>query len=71
MNIYTKVRKLENISNVQIQVQVAPFTSIYLKPGDILRNKTIYNLSALNEYVNVEYDLAEITPISGRVYLCD
>ena len=66
------VRKLKNISNAQIPVKIDAYTSIYIGPGEVIENREIYNLPALQGLVEVEQDLAEVIPVNeGLQYLKD
>ena len=60
----TKVRRLENISEMAVPVEVSPSTILYLRKGDVLENRDIYNLDAIQEYVKVEQDLTEVPIIN-------
>jgi len=67
-----KVRKLQNVSDSQIPIQIDPATTIYLGAGATLENKTVYNLDSIREFVKVEQDLSEIDPIvEGKTLLFD
>lgn len=67
-----KVRKIENISDSQIPVQIDPFTTIYLGKGEVLKDKDIYNLGAVRDFVKVEQDLSEVPTINeGKTLLFD
>lgn len=68
----TKVRKITNISSGQVQVQVGPFSSIYLGVNESLENMDVYNIGVLERYVKVEYDLSEVVPTDeGLIQLND
>jgi hypothetical protein len=60
----TKVRKITNVSSGQVQVQVGPFSSIYLGINESLENTEVYNIGVLEGYVKVEYDLSEVVPVN-------
>ena len=61
-----RVRKLVNISDAQIPVQVDSFTTIYLGKGEILENRDVFNLPAIREFVKVEQDLSEIPTVNEK-----
>lgn len=64
------VRKIKNVSEAEVAVQVDDRTTIFIKPGMELKDVDVRNLPAINSFVNVEYDLSEITPIKeGRQQL--
>jgi len=68
----TRIRRLENISNATVPVEVGPSVTLYLKKGDVLENKDVYNLDIIQEFVKVEQDLTEVPRISeGRKLLFD
>jgi hypothetical protein len=58
-----RVRKITNISESSVAVNIDPSTSIYLLPGQSLENRDVYNLDTIRPFVSVEQDLAEINPI--------
>ena len=67
-----KVRKLQNISDSQIPVQIDPSTTIYLVAGGTIEDYNVYNLDSIREFVKVEQDLTEIDPIrEGKTLLFD
>lgn len=67
-----KVRKIENISDSQIPVMIDPFTTIYLGRGESLKDREIYNLGAIKEFVKVEQDLSEVPGVNeGKTLLYD
>lgn len=67
-----KVRKLQNVSDSQIPVQIDATTTIYLGSGATLENKSVYNLDSIREFVKVEQDLSEIDPlVEGKTLLFD
>ena len=67
-----RVRKLENISQSQVPVQIDAFTTIYLAKGEVMENRDVYNLGAIREFVKVEQDLSEIPTINeGKTLLYD
>lgn len=68
----TKIRKLENISQNQIPVQIDQKTTIYLKSGESLKDLDVQNLDSIREFTKVEQDLSEIDPIvEGKTLLFD
>lgn len=68
----TKIRKLENISQNQIPVQIDQRTTIYLKSGESLKDLDVQNLDSIREFTKVEQDLSEIDPIvEGKTLLFD
>jgi len=67
-----KVRKIQNVSNSQIPVQIDPATTIYLAAGGTLENKNVFNLGSIREFVKIEQDLSEVEPIvEGKTLLFD
>ena len=67
-----KVRKLENISDSQIPIQIDPTTTIYLASGGTMEGINVFNLDSIREFVKVEQDLSEIDPIrEGKTLLFD
>jgi hypothetical protein len=67
-----RVRKLENISDVSVPVQIDSFTTVYLGKGEILENQDVYNLSSIRSMVKVEQDLSEVPVVNeGRKQLYD
>jgi len=64
------VRELKNISQYDVEVKLDGLTSVYLRPGDTLKDKKVNNLSALQGLVEVKQDLSEVNPINeGLQYL--
>jgi hypothetical protein len=67
-----RVRKLQNVSDSEIPVQVNPATTIYLSAGGTLEDMDVHNLASIREFVKVEQDLSEIDPIrEGKTLLFD
>ena len=67
-----QVRKIKNISNASVPVEVDPSTKVYIAPGEVLENKKVYNLNAIRPFCKVEEDLGEVNPIiEGRQKLYD
>jgi len=67
-----KVRKIQNVSDSQIPVQIDPTTTIYLGAGATLEDRQVYNLDSIREFVKVEQDLTEVDPIiEGKTLLFD
>ena len=61
------VRKMENISELEIPVQIDKQTTVYVKPGQKLENVECINLGNIQRYVRVEQDLAEVQPIQEKL----
>jgi len=67
-----KVRKLQNVSDSIIPVQIDPATTIHLAAGGVMEDMNVYNLDSIKKFVKVEQDLSEIDPIvEGRTLLFD
>jgi hypothetical protein len=57
------VRKIKNISEADVPVQIDNRTTVFIKPGMEIKNMPVMNLGAIQRFVTVEYDLSEVTPI--------
>jgi len=66
------IRKIKNVSDCQIPVQVDPFTTVFLPKNGMLENKTVYNLASIRKFCEIEEDLGEISPVrEGKQQLYD
>jgi hypothetical protein len=55
-----KVRTIKNVSEASIPIKVDPFTSIYIAPGQELKDVNVCNLELIRQFTKIEYDLAEV-----------
>ena len=61
------VRKIKNTSENDVAIQVDERTTIVIKPGMELKDTDVKNMDSIRKFVNVEYDLSEVTPLKeGR-----
>ena len=65
----TRVRKLTNISDTQLRIQLDNHHSVYLKPNESIENRDVYNIKVLEGLVAVEQDLSEVVPVRERIQL--
>ena len=64
------VRQIRNVSENDVGIQIDDRTTVFLKPGTGLKDVDVRNMESVKKFVNVEYDLSEITPIKeGRQQL--
>jgi len=57
------VRKLTNISNASIPVEVDSNTKLYVAPGGVVENKKVYNLNDIRPFCKIEEDLGEVNKV--------
>ena len=68
----SKVRKIENVSEVSIPVETQDGTTVYLPPNKSMENVDIKNLDKIKVYSKVTHDLTEVNPQNeGRQKLYD
>lgn len=66
------VRKLENISEVGINVKVDEQTTFFVPAGKTLENVNVTNLNDIRKFIKVTEDLSEVQPVKeSRIKLYD
>jgi len=63
------VRKITNISEVNVTVGLKGGNGIIMHPGAVLENIDVSNLESLKGMVQVVQDLSEVPVSEGRMYL--
>ena len=64
------VRKIKNISEVTVPIQLSGQTTVMVAPGVEMKNVDVSNLVAIQGFVSAEYDLSEVQPVKeGRQML--
>lgn len=61
-----RVRKIRNVSESDVSVQINQHVTVHLNPNQELDDVEVCNLESIREFVNVEYDLGEIKPIDEK-----
>lgn len=64
-----KVRKLKNISEVQIPVQLVDGNTIYVPPKGVIENVSVENYHSISRFCKTELDLGEVKESKGKKYL--
>ena len=68
----TIIRKLKNVSDIEVPIQIDEQTTVYVAPNQTMENINIYNLDNVRQYLKVEQDLGEVNPIKeSRTKLYD
>jgi len=64
------IRKIKNISEFVVPVQISGTTTVMVPPGVEMKNVDVSNLVAIQGFVSTEYDLSEVQPVKeGRQLL--
>jgi len=63
------VKKLTNISEVQVNVLLVNGNILLVATGQSVENVDVKNLAEIQEYVKVEQNLSEVPVHEGRTYL--
>ena len=66
-----RLKKIENISNNGVTVQMEDGNSIYLAPKSVAENINVKDITGIQKYLKVLYDLGEIRPFNKRLQLRD
>jgi hypothetical protein len=64
-----KIRKLTNISEVQVPVKLIDGNTIYVPPKGVIENICVENYYSIKRFVKAEIDLSEVSPFGGKQYL--
>lgn len=64
-----RLRKVENISECGVTIELQDGNSIYLPPKSIVENVEAKDLSGVQKYLKVNYDLGEVKPFNKRLQL--
>ena len=62
-------RKLTNISDVDVVVDLEDGNSVNVPSGGVLEDVNVKNLNNINKFVKVEQDLSEVPVSEARTYL--
>lgn len=66
------LRKVKNISEVQVDVRLKSGNSVGLPPGKAVENIEVENINDVKPLVEVTYDLTEVQPVvEGKKKLND
>ena len=57
-----KIRKIENISEVSIPVEIDDNTTVYLPPKKSMENISVKNLDKIKIFSKITRDLTEVNP---------
>jgi len=63
------VKKLTNISELQVNVMLTNGNILLVATGQSVENVDVKNLAEIQEYVKVEQNLSEVPVHEGRTYL--
>jgi hypothetical protein len=58
-----RIRKLTNISEVQVPVQLVDGTTVFVPPKGKMENISVENYHAIGKFVKVSMDLGEVKEI--------
>ena len=61
-----KVRKITNISDMDIAVRLKSGNVIFMRPKDELKDVELDEWKDISKYVKVEQDLTEVNPIDEK-----